>query len=105
MAEAVYEIPVSASPQRFNIPLGGTEYELELRWNHVAGAWVLNISTPAGVPVLHGLPLITGADLLAQHRHLGFTGGLLVVGDPNPDEVPDFYTLGTGGKLYFVVPE
>jgi uncharacterized protein DUF6983 len=46
--------------------------------------------------------LVTGADLLAQYKHLGFTGALVVQTVSNPDAVPTFANLGDDGQVYWV---
>jgi hypothetical protein len=40
------------------------------------------------LPIVNGIPLVTGVDLLAQYRYLGFSGRLWVQGADNPDDVP-----------------
>lgn len=100
----IVEIPLSAAaPQTFNIGLAGVEYRLTLIWQQAAqGGWVLDIAEAGGAPILAGLPLVTGVDLLAQHRHLGIGGQLRVISDTSPDAVPGFADLGVTGRLYFM---
>ena len=100
----VSEIPLKPSTaQQFDIDLAGTTYRLRLRFNQFDLVWVLDISTPADVPVLMGCPVVTGVDLLAQHKHLGIPGQLWVQTDLDTQAVPTFDNLGTAGRLYFVV--
>jgi hypothetical protein len=102
----VYEIPLSAQPQTFTITLGGIDYRLTVQYREASGAgWILDIGDSFGGPIVNGIPLVTGVDLLAQHRHLGFGGGLRVQGAKNPDDVPTFGDLGVGSKLYWVTIE
>lgn len=98
-----YEIPLSPEPQRFSIQLGGVEYRMRLSWSQHQTCWCLEISDSAGNAILQGIPVVTGVDLLAQHRHLGFTGSLLAQTDYDPSAVPTFDNLGSTGRLYFVV--
>ncbi len=99
----VSEIPLSPDPQRFSIALGGAAYLMRVTFADVAdGGWVLDIATADGVAIVNGIPLVTGADLLAQYRHLGFIGSLIVQTDHDPDAVPTFENLGDTSHLFFV---
>ncbi len=98
-----YEIPLSATPQKFTVSLGGIEYQMRLTYASAdGGGWVLDISSKQGVPIVQGIPLVTGANLLEQYGHLGFVGRLWVQGSPDPDVVPAFANLGTGAFLFWV---
>lgn len=91
-----------AIPQTFKIQLGGIIYKFRLYYNAVSTCWEVDISDVNEVPLVNGVPLITGAYLLSQYAYLGFTGDIYVQSAPNPDEVPDFNSLGQTGRLYFV---
>lgn len=98
-----YKIPLKGGPERFKITLGGTDYWLQLTYKNVEqGGWVLNISNSTGSPIVNGIPLVTGVDLLAQYPHLGFAGRLWVQTDYSADAVPTFENLGTSTKLLWV---
>lgn len=98
-----FEIPLSPNPQRFTIALSGVEYQLTLAyWNVDQGGWTINIADKQGTPIVQGIPLVTGADLLAQYKHLGFVGRLWVRGAVDPDAVPTFDNLGTESLLFWV---
>ena len=97
----VYEIPLSPTPQTFQISLAGTVYTLTLYWADPFG-WFLNIADASGNPILNGVPLVTGADLLAQYAYLGFGGSLIVQTSHDTDAVPTFTNLGINSHLYFV---
>ncbi|MEN6629815.1 MAG: hypothetical protein ABFC42_09230 [Sulfuricella sp.] len=99
----IYEIPLTARPQTFSIDMAGTSFRMTLRYLNVGeGGWILDIADSNKAPIVSGIPLVTGADLLAQYRHLGFSVGLRVQTTDNPDAVPTFENLGDTGKLYFV---
>jgi hypothetical protein len=100
----VYEIPTTNQAQTFGISLASGSYQMTLRYNQYLAAWVLDIATAASVAIVSGVPLITGADLLGQFRHLGFTGSLIVQTDDATDTVPTYVTLGTTGHLYYLAP-
>jgi len=101
-----YLIPLSGEPETFCVTLAGVEYQFTLRWCDAAqGGWLLDIALPDdGGDVLSGLALITGADLLEPHGHLGL-GGKLVVWSETSDLAPDQETLGTDVQLYFILDE
>lgn len=104
-----YEIPLSPEAQRFTIPLGGKDYQLRLSYQDAPeGGWLLDILDPLddpASPIVCGIPLVTGSDLLEQYGHLGIGGELWVATDADPDAVPSFENLGQAGRLFFVVPE
>lgn len=98
-----FEIPLSPVPQRFTITLGAVDYRLTVQYRKAGGAgWVLDIADANNVPLVSGIPLVTGTDLLAQYRYLGFAGRLWVQGAANPDDVPTYEDLGIGSHLYWV---
>jgi hypothetical protein len=99
----IYEIPLTAQPQSFFITLGGIEYRLTLQWREtVGGGWFLDIADSTLNPIISGIPLVTGADLLGQYAYLGIPGKLGVATDGDPDAVPTFTNLGSQSHLYFV---
>jgi hypothetical protein len=102
MALVPREVPLTPNPQTIAISLAGTTYKLTFKWNPRANYWVMDIATANGVPINSGIPLITGADLLAQYEYLGITGEMLVQTDHDTDAVPTFENLGIHGHLYFL---
>lgn len=99
---AKFEIPLSPQPQRFLIPINGTTYQLTVQWRDTdQGGWVLDIADAQGAPIVNGMPLVTGCDLLAQYAYLGFGCALTVSTDFDPDAVPTFDNLGQTSHLYF----
>ena len=96
---AEYEIPLTPTPQTFGVSLDGTQYRLTLYW---AQGWTMNIADALDNPIVNGIPLVTGADLIAQYRYLGLTGSLIVFSAPDPDALPTFDNLGIGSRLLFI---
>lgn len=99
---AAYEVPLSAAPQRFNIPLAGVFYWLTLYWCEPAQCWTLNIADSDDVMLIGGIALVTGADLLEQYRHLGIGGQLVAQSDTDITQPPTKTSLGVTGHLFFV---
>lgn len=98
-----FEIPLSAKPQTFKITLGGTDYRLTITYKNTdEGGWVLDIADSNSVPIVSGIPLVTGCNLLEQYAHLGFAGRLWVQTSHDPDAVPTFTNLGSEAFLYWV---
>lgn len=96
------EIPLSPTPQRFAITLGARQYRLSLRYlDTQEGGWLLDIADLSDTPILRGLPLVTGHDLLEQYASLDLGGTLTLATDADSDAVPSFETLGTASHLYF----
>jgi hypothetical protein len=103
----VQEIPLSATPQTLSITLGGVNYNLKVMYRNAAngqGGWTLDIADASSNPIVCGIPLVTGANLLEQYGYLGFPGELWVATDGNPTDAPTFENLGTLSHLYFLTP-
>lgn len=99
----VYEIPLTANPQKLTISLGTNTYQLVVKWNDQSQTWVIDINDTDGNPVLTGLSMVTGADLLEQYSYMNFGGQLIAQSDTDLSLPPTFDNLGTIGHLYFVV--
>lgn len=101
----IYEIPLTAAPQKLTITLAGVTYRLTVLWNEAAQIWNLDIADADGVPILEGLAMVAGVNLLEQFDYLHFGGGLYAQTDGGYLHPPNFTNLGTSGHLYFeVVP-
>jgi hypothetical protein len=112
---AVYTIPTIPSRlQKFKVTINGLDYGMRLLWNKASSCWVIDIYTDGGDPLLMGMPLITGIDLLLQFEYLGIgkndetvTLTQLIVMTyavgVSPDTVPTWENLGTDGFLYAMV--
>ena len=97
-----YLVPLQANAQTFPISLAGTVYNLTIHWNAPSAAWILDIADAGKNPMVSGIPLVTGTDLLAQYAYLGFGGQLIAQTDNDTSAVPTYANLGQGGNLYFV---
>jgi hypothetical protein len=67
--------------------------------------WMLDIADTGETPILQGVPMVTGADLLAAYRYLAALppGQLGVATDGAPNAPPTFNNLGIASHLYYVV--
>lgn len=98
-----FEIPLQNTPQTLAITLTGVQYRLTIHWCDPAQCWIIDIADTNSVPILSGVPMVTGADLLEQFAYLGIGGELIAQTDNDPTAVPTFTDLGNTGHLYFVV--
>lgn len=99
----IYEISLSPEPQVFNIALGGTPYRMRFLYHNVpAGGWAFDLMDNLGNPILAGIPLVTGVDLLGQFAYLSLGGSIYVQSDGDPSAVPAFSNLGLTSHVYFV---
>lgn len=102
---AVFEIPLSPTPQRFKIQLGTNFYQLTVWWNDAPeGGWTADLADDTGAPIIASIPFVTGADLLEQFGYIGAPGELLVQTDQNTNAVPTYTNLGVASHLYFLPP-
>lgn len=102
MALDVYVIPFSNQPQTFSCVLSGVGLQMTNRWNDKAGVWMVDIDRAAdGQRLISGLPLVTGCDLLAQHRYLGLDGHIFCHNDGDSDDPPTYDNLGVNCFVYY----
>ena len=100
---AIFEIPLKpATPTTMTAQFpNGNSYKLTLKFANVLdGGWILDIADENGVALVCGIPLVTGADLLAPYAYLGIGGPLYVVSDGWAAAVPTFNNLGVDSHLY-----
>ncbi len=102
----MFEIPLQAGNQTFQIALGTVSYVLTILWRDPVG-YFLDISDTSGNALAQGIPLVTGVDLLGQYGYLAIGGSvgagtLTVVSDgQDPLASPTYDNLGTGSHLYW----
>lgn len=97
---AVSEIPLSPENQRFSISVAGQSLQMAVTWR--AAFWCLDIMDSTGADLIKGIPLITGANLLAQYRYLGLSFSLYVNCDDPANDNPTQTDLGIKSHLYAV---
>lgn len=102
---AAFEIPLlPATPQALSISILNVPYQFTVKWCSPASSWLLDIADAQSVPIVSGIPLVTGADLLEQFEYLGLGVALYAQSLSHPSDPPTFDNLGDNGKLYFVTP-
>lgn len=103
MTYTIVEIPVTSRPQTFRVNLGGNSYACRLMWNKPAQFWVLDIANNIAEPIISGIPLVTGCDLIEQYEYANIRGRLFVMTTMGPpDDIPGFRDLGQRSHLYFL---
>lgn len=102
---AVSVIPTIPGPQQVTLALSGVLYTLTFQYRNDPGGlggWTIDIADSSGNPIIQGIPLVTGADLLGQYEYLGLDGGLYVQTPNDLDVMPTFDNLGTDCFVYWV---
>ncbi|EHZ8806233.1 hypothetical protein SP047_004302 [Salmonella enterica] len=92
------EIPLSPDNQTFSITLAGTNYQMRITWR--GNFWCLDLMDRSGSLIIGGMPLVTGADLLAQYGYLNLGFSLYVVCDEPANDYPTKTDLGIRSHLY-----
>lgn len=104
----LFRIPTQPSQaQSFGVTLNGREYRFRLTYNDAQeGGWVLDIGGEDGAPIVCGIPVLPGMNLLEPYGHLSIGGGgaLFVYGPGTNDAAPTFEGLGAAWQLYFAPP-
>ena len=99
-----FKLPLSPKPQTLSISLAGVVYKLRLTWNSQNLSWQIDIADASGNPIISGIPLVTGTDLLAPYAYMNFGGALVATTDGDTYAKPTYQNLGAAGKLLFVTP-
>ena len=106
---ALQQIPLDNSPnQTFSIALNvdgnNLTLQLAIRFNTMAGYWVMSVSDANGNLLLACIPLLTGvwpaANLLSQFGYLKI-GSAYVVSYGATIDYPDSTTLGSQFQLWW----
>lgn len=91
------ELPVNNSPEQlFSITLDGLVYRMRIVYNTRVAQWALSIFQD-GVPLVQGVPLIGGVDVLQQHNLP--IKNMFAVNLVAPELDPDFDGFGTNSKI------
>ena len=94
-----YIVPLTPEPQAFDVVLAGVSYRLTVRWcGAPEGGWMLDLADAEGAPLVAGIPLVTGADLLAPYPDLAIGGMLWLYAT---DDLPPGYD-GLGGTVQLI---
>lgn len=100
-------LPFSGVPETFSTQLGSVGYRITALWRDNdagMGGWVIDLADADSNPILQGVPLITGADLLEQFGYLGLGFKLYVQTVQDPDATPTFENLGSDANVFAILP-
>lgn len=99
---SLFVLPLTNAPQTFDVIIVGVNYRLSLVWNDQADSgWQFDLSNADTLEVLvAGVPLITGASLLAGLDYLGFVGNLYAYTSGDITAVPTYDNLGVNSNIY-----
>lgn len=101
----VYQIPLTSSQQTFTIALSGATYQIVQKWVGAdQGGWTIDLLDSVGSAIISGIPLVTGANLLAQYEYIGIPGALRVYNSVDGVTAPTFDDIGSTTNLYYVTP-
>ncbi len=102
----VYDFPLRPEAQQMQITLATVEYSIRFGWcDSPDGGWFMDISSVDGLPLVLGLPLTAGENVLQQSDYLGFPGEIRVQTDDDPLVEPTYDNLGTSGRVLFITPD
>lgn len=104
----VFEIPFTPKAQQITANLSGVDYKLSIRYSNY-NYWIMDITDIDDVPVLSGIPIVTGTDLLGQFAYLDLAKeavivALTLVGGRPSDAIPTYKNLGIDSHVYYVTP-
>ena len=95
------EIPLSPDNQQFTAAINGVNYSILTLWRDDAG-WIIDLQDSSGADIVTGIPLVTGANLLAQFSYLNLGFGLAVICDDPAQDYPTKTDLGINSHLLAV---
>ena len=101
MTIQVQEIPLSASSQIVSVVINNISYIFTIVWRDPMG-YVMDINDTNNNPIVQGISLITGLNLLEQYDYLNFPGELVVLSDGIINQVPTYSDLGISTHLCLV---
>lgn len=101
----VQEFPLRPEAQQMTIELASVLYTVRFGWCDTPdGGWFMDLGTYEGAPLIQGLPLTAGEDVLQQFAYLGIGGEIRVETDGNSLVEPTYGDLGSNGKVLFIAP-
>ena len=100
-----YEFPLRPEAQQFRVQLGGADYVVRFGWGDTTeGGWFIDIADADDAPIVRGLALTAGENVLQQFDYLGIAGEIRVQTDGDDLVEPTYANLGSNGKVLFITP-
>jgi hypothetical protein len=98
----IFELPVRPEPFfTFSTTLDLKQVNLTFRWNVTLQQWFFDLDSPELDEAVHGVPVVTGVDLLAPYA-IRELGQLWVIDGRDLGQDPDFDDFGGRWTLMFV---
>lgn len=96
----IYELPMTSdASQEFISTIDGVKYLFRVQLNVRSDIWTIDVNTVGDVPIIAGMPLVMGVDLLSTER---FARGLLFLVDysgrgvdPTADNINNYGLIWT----------
>lgn len=101
---AIYIIPTFDDPfYTQTTSLDGVQYLLEFRYNQRENSWYLNVSLDDATPLVKGVKIVLGSDLLGRFvdRRMP-TGRLVAIANGEDDSTPGMGELGVDRRVTLV---
>lgn len=103
MAVRVLPVRAGVPHQQFQVDLDGVPYNVELRWNERAPAWVMALRDASDTPLLQGVRVCLGPALLPHRRAATFPPGELLAVDTDSSGIdPGLDELGADARVKLV---
>jgi len=101
---AIVEIPISSDSGNYNFQteLDGTDYILRFRYNGRSTSWYMDMSTPENAPIIMGIKIVVGTELLSSFKHLAIPQGIMyAVNLENVNQEPTRNNFGSEIRLVY----
>ena len=97
----VYLIPLSSGMQSFGASLGEKTIQIRLMWREAeGGGWFMDLLETDGDPILSGIAVRCGHNLLGQYPHLGL-GKMQIMVDNDDTIALSYSDMGKNVQLYW----
>ena len=96
----IKQIPLVVGNQQLTVPIAGNSYKFKIIWRN--SVYVMDINDSNNNPLIQGIPLVVGSDLLAQHKAElmpGITWGLFASNPSNVNQDMGYNDLGVSTFL------
>lgn len=101
---SVFEIPLSARPEKFDIEIAGQQFVMRTHFNVPMDRWTIDIGKSESEWIIRNLALVAGQNLLEQYEHLNLGFGLHIFVDGEPTGEATFDNLGSDAHLLVTIP-
>lgn len=98
---SVYQIPLYPGAQQFLVTLDNKTLQIRLIWREAeGGGWFIDFLDVNEIPILCGIPLRCGHNLLGQYEYLGL-GKMQAMINNDDRRDPTYEDMGNNLELYW----